>query len=148
IRSKHRSFPEKPSRLAARAAPVTIPSQRHYPDDRGRRAAPLPVGFARYGSCPAFREAVRPFLAFVTVLAVLPSTGCWLRPATPPHAGTPAAPVALVTEGSAFTRPDVRDRLAKAVRQLSGRPLLVVPPLDARDDPRRRVAARLAKQTP
>jgi hypothetical protein len=56
--------------------------------------------------------------------------------------------VALVTSGSAFARPGVATQVAKAVRQLSGRRVLLLEPATTRTDPRRRLAAKLTKESP
>jgi hypothetical protein len=57
--------------------------------------------------------------------------------------------VALVWSGSAFARPGVRDDVVRAVRDISGRRvLLVTEPTNARNEPRRRLAAKLAKDDP
>jgi hypothetical protein len=85
----------------------------------------------------------------VAALGVVPGVGCSLRLPGSKDTAPPGAPVALVTSGSAFARPGVTEQVLKAVRQISGRRvLLFVPPANARSDPRRRLAAKLAKESP
>jgi hypothetical protein len=56
--------------------------------------------------------------------------------------------VALVTEGSALTRPGVREQIGKAVERATGHPVLFVDPVEGSNDRRRRLAAQLAKKNP
>ena len=93
---------------------------------------------------------MRPSLPLLlAALGLVPGVGCTLRLPGSGSTGPPGAPVALVASGSAFARPGVGDQVMKAVRQVSGRPvLLFVEPRNARNDPRRRLAAKLAKENP
>jgi hypothetical protein len=93
---------------------------------------------------------VRPsLLLLVAALGMMPGVGCTLRLPAGENTAPPAAPVALVTGGSAFARPGVKEQVARAVRQVSGRRvLLLAESANAPNDPRRRLAARLAKENP
>jgi len=90
------------------------------------------------------RPASRLLLA--AALGLCLGAGCTLRPAGRLTAAPPVAPVALVTEGSAFTRPGVRERIGKALEQISGHPVLLVEPAERGSDRRRALAAKLAKE--
>ena len=92
---------------------------------------------------------MRPVSSFLlaAALGLSPGAGCALRPPARPTAAPPVAPVALVTDGSAFTRLGMRERIAKAVEQISGRPVLLVDPPERNSDRRRGLAAKLAKET-
>ena len=78
-------------------------------------------------------------------LSLLAGAGCVPRLAGHPAAALPVAPVALVTEGSAFTRPGLREQIARAVEQISGHPVLVVDSPERSGDRRRAFAARFVK---
>ncbi len=91
---------------------------------------------------------MRPASLLLAVAVALATGGCTLRLGRGQTTAPPAAPVALVAEGSAFTRPGVRERVVRAVEHASGRRVLLVEPADGRSDPRRRLAARLAKEIP
>ena len=85
-------------------------------------------------------------LLLAAALGLSPGAGCALRPPVRPTATPPVSPVALVTEGSAFTRPGMRERIGKAVEQISGRPVLLVDPPERSSDRRRGLAAKLARE--
>ena len=85
-------------------------------------------------------------LLLAAALGLSPGAGCGLRPPGRSTAAPPVAPVALVTEGSAFARPGMRERIGKAVEQISGRPVLLVDPTERDGDRRRGLVAKLAKE--
>jgi len=85
-------------------------------------------------------------LLLAAALGLSPGAGCALGPAARPTGAPPVAPVALLTEGSAFTRPGMRERIGKAVEQISGRPVLLVDPPERNSDRRRGLAGKLAKE--
>jgi len=91
---------------------------------------------------------VRPVssLLLAAALGLSPGAGCALGPAARPTGAPPVAPVALLTEGSAFTRPGMRERIGKTVEQISGRPVLLVDPPERNSDRRRGLAGKLAKE--
>src|SRR5439155_17571789 len=105
-------------------------------------------GTEGHSSCRSLRDTVRPVsrLLLAAALGLSPGAGCGLRPPGRSTAAPPVAPVALVTEGSAFARPGMRERIGKAVEQISGRPVLLVDPTERDGDRRRALAAKLAKE--
>ena len=83
-----------------------------------------------------------------TVLLV--AAACGLRPDwTPDPSPGAAAPVALLTEGTAFDRPGLRDEVARAVARVSGRRVLVLgAPASVEESSAQELAARLTKANP
>jgi len=84
-------------------------------------------------------------LLLAAALGLLADAGCALRPAGPPPTAPPVAPVSLVVEGSAFTRPGMRERIGKVLEQISEHPVLLVDPPERGSDRQRALAAKLAK---
>ena len=86
----------------------------------------------------------------LTVLLVLPlavACGGWGRGAS--RAGVAESAIGLVAEGSAFERASVRDAVARALEETTGRRVVVLPGLVGTDDPDvAALAARVRKVEP
>ena len=83
----------------------------------------------------------------LVALGLAASAACGLRASGRPDAG--AAPVGLLTEGSAFTRPGVREDVARAVERTTGRRVLLLDGPVSVEEPRMKaLTARLAKENP
>ena len=82
------------------------------------------------------------------MLVLASGSGCTLPWSGRPEPVNLVAPVALVARGSALAHPGAPERIAKAVEQATGRPVLLVEPPGGSGDHRRGLAAGLAKKNP